>query len=128
MTQHALSVPSFRTSMDGTPWVLGGLWPTDLQRVTAETAAFANYLHRICNCIANMTNDRLGAIAEAGVDEQVRDCRRRSMTARYQPPEIGALAPLESRTGGLPRQAYTVGCAQNSQVRDCSRRSDRKSP
>ena len=45
-THQALSVPTFRTSTDCTPWVLGGLWPTDLQRVTPETAVLADYLQQ----------------------------------------------------------------------------------
>ena len=71
-TQQALSVPTFRTSLDCTPWVLGGLWPPDLQRVTPETAPLADYLQQDLQRIANMANERLRTIAEAGLDERVR--------------------------------------------------------
>ncbi len=51
--------------MDCTPWVLGGLWPAELQRVTSETALLAEYLKRDLQRIADSANDRLRAISEA---------------------------------------------------------------
>ena len=71
-TQQALSVPVFRTRLDCTPWVLGGLWPPDLQRVTPETALLADYLNKDLQRIAHTANERLRAIAEAGLDDRVR--------------------------------------------------------
>ena len=71
-SQQALSVPAFRSSMDCTPWVLGGLWPSDLQQVNSGTAPLAEYLKKDLQRIADSANDRLRAIAEAGLDESVR--------------------------------------------------------
>ncbi len=71
-TQQALSIPAFRTPVDCTPWVLGGLWPAELNQVTAETATVATYLKNDLNRIADSANDRLRELAEAGLPEPIR--------------------------------------------------------
>ncbi|OBF25933.1 DUF5631 domain-containing protein [Mycobacterium sp. ACS4331] len=71
-TQQALSIPAFRTPVDCTPWVLGGLWPAELNQVTAETATLATYLRNDLNRIADSANDRLRELAEAGLPEPIR--------------------------------------------------------
>jgi hypothetical protein len=48
------------------------VWPADLQRVTPETAVLADYLQQDLQRIANMANERLRTIAEAGLDARVR--------------------------------------------------------
>ena len=58
--------------MDCTPWVLGGLWPAELHRVTPETALLAEYLKKDLQRIADSANERLRDISEAGLEEQVR--------------------------------------------------------
>jgi hypothetical protein len=71
-TQQALSIPTFRTPADCTPLVLGGLWPAELQRVTAETASLAEHLDRDLQRIASSANEKLRAVSEAGLIEPVR--------------------------------------------------------
>jgi hypothetical protein len=71
-TQQALSIPTFRTPADCTPLVLGGLWPAELQHVTAETASLAEYLNRGLRRIASSANEKLRAIREAGLNEPTR--------------------------------------------------------
>lgn len=68
-TRDALSVPTFRTPDDCTPWVLGGLWPAELSQVTAQTASTAEYLKRDLQRIADSANHRLREIADAGLPE-----------------------------------------------------------
>jgi hypothetical protein len=72
-TQQALSVPTFRTPQDCTPQVLGGLWPAELHRVTAETASVAEYLDRDLRRIASSANEKLRAISEAGLPPEARE-------------------------------------------------------
>lgn len=72
-TRQSLSVPSPRSTTDCTPWVLGGLWPADLERVTPETAPLAEYLKRDLQRIAASANERLRAIAEAGLARRTRE-------------------------------------------------------
>ena len=69
----------FRTRLDCTPWVLGGLWPPDLQRVTPETALLADHLDKDLQRIAMKANERLRAIAEAGLDDRVRQLEESSV-------------------------------------------------
>jgi hypothetical protein len=71
-TRDALSVPTFRTPDDCTPWVLGGLWPAELHQVTAETATIAEYLEKDLHRIADSANHKLRAIGEASMPEPVR--------------------------------------------------------
>lgn len=70
--QQALSNPTFRTPADCTPWVLGGLWPAELEHVTPQTASLAEYLKNDLQRIANSANHKLRAINEAGLIEPVR--------------------------------------------------------
>ncbi|CAN5376036.1 hypothetical protein BH09ACT8_BH09ACT8_05790 [soil metagenome] len=72
-TAQALSVPTFRTPKDCTPQVLGGLWPAELQRVTAETASVAEYLDRDLRRIASSANEKLRAISEADLSPEARE-------------------------------------------------------
>lgn len=65
-------MPTFRTPDDCTPWVLGGLWPVELNHVTAETATLAEYLKRDLQRIADSANHRLRMINEAGMAEPMR--------------------------------------------------------
>jgi hypothetical protein len=58
--------------MDCTPWVLGGLWPAELQRATSETALLAEYLKNDLQRIVDSANSRLRAIGEAGLEDPVR--------------------------------------------------------
>ncbi len=71
-TQQALSIPAFRSPMDCTPWVLGGLWPPELNQLTAETASLASYLSSDLQRIANSANEKLREISAAGLIEPIR--------------------------------------------------------
>jgi hypothetical protein len=62
-TQESLTIPSFGSSIDCTPWVTGGLWPPELLRLTAETAPLANYLNDELQRIIRTANDELALIS-----------------------------------------------------------------
>lgn len=66
-------MPTFRTPEDCTPWVLGGLWPAELNQVTAETATVAAYLKRDLQRIADAANHKLRVINDAGMPEPMRE-------------------------------------------------------
>lgn len=71
-TERALAVPTFDTPADCTPWVIGGLWPAELETVVPATALIAEYLKNDLQRIANSANDRLRALRGAGLSEAVR--------------------------------------------------------
>ncbi len=71
-TQESLSVPTFGAPLDCTPWVIGGLWPSELSPGTAETATLAAYLQADLQRIARSANDELRAIGRAGMEYAVR--------------------------------------------------------
>jgi hypothetical protein len=71
-TQESLSVPSFSSPLDCTPWVIGGLWPTELSPANAETTTLADYLRVDLQRIASSANEDLRAIARAGGTYPVR--------------------------------------------------------
>lgn len=71
-TQPAFSIPALRTPADCTPWVLGGLWPAELEHVTTQTAGLAEHLKNDLQRIANSANHKLRAINAAGPTEAVR--------------------------------------------------------
>lgn len=51
---------------------MGGLWPAELQRISAETAAIAQHLDRDLQRIVESANEKLRAIAVAGMAEPIR--------------------------------------------------------
>jgi hypothetical protein len=59
-----LSVPTFRMPDDCTPWVLGGVWPAELDHLTADTAPLAEYLRRDLQRIADSANHKLRVLNE----------------------------------------------------------------
>ncbi|AQT82232.1 hypothetical protein B1R94_27750 [Mycolicibacterium litorale] len=71
-TEQALSVPTFATPADCTPWVIGGLWPAELETVTPATALVAEHLKNDLQRIASSANDRLGALRHARLAEPAR--------------------------------------------------------
>jgi hypothetical protein len=71
-TSHALSVPTFDTPADCTPWVIGGLWPAELETVTPRTAIIAEYLKNDLQRIANSANVRIRALRYAGFADDAR--------------------------------------------------------
>ncbi len=71
-THQALSVPTFDDPADCTPWVIGGLWPAELETVTPRTATIAEYLKSDLQRIANSANERIRALRHAGFDDDAR--------------------------------------------------------
>ncbi|SBS72541.1 conserved hypothetical protein [uncultured Mycobacterium sp.] len=71
-TQRALSVPTFDTPADCTPWVIGGLWPSELATVTRETAIVAEHLQNDLARIANSANERLRELRHADLPDFAR--------------------------------------------------------
>ncbi len=64
---QALSVPTFDTPADCTPWVIGGLWPVELQTVTPATRLVAEHLKNDLQRIANSANAKVRALRHAGL-------------------------------------------------------------
>ena len=63
--RESLATPAFRTPIDCTPWVTGGLWPAELSTITAETASLAEYLKADLQRISDNANDELKIILQA---------------------------------------------------------------
>jgi Family of unknown function (DUF5631)/Family of unknown function (DUF5632) len=70
--QESLKIPAFRSPVDCTPWVTGGLWPAELSTVTAETAPLVKYLKADLQRIVNSANDEIKSIRCAGLTESTR--------------------------------------------------------
>lgn len=68
-TQQALSIPTFGVPDDCTPWVLGGLWPPELDSPAPERASLADHLKRDLHQIATSANRKLVAINESRIAE-----------------------------------------------------------
>lgn len=71
-TERALAVPAFGAMPDCTPWVIGGLWPAELETVTQATANVAQHLKNDLQRIADSANERLRALGRADLSESVR--------------------------------------------------------
>ncbi|MGB9224223.1 MAG: hypothetical protein WCB80_13245, partial [Mycobacterium sp.] len=65
-TRESLSIPTFTSAVDCTPWVIGGLWPAELSTTTAETATLAEHLKVDLQRIARTANDELRSLSRAG--------------------------------------------------------------
>jgi hypothetical protein len=70
--QESLKIPAFRSPVDCTPWVTGGLWPAELSTVTAETAPLVKYLKADLQRIVNSANEELKNIRCAGLVDSTR--------------------------------------------------------
>ncbi len=70
--QESLKIPAFRSPIDCTPWVTGGLWPAELSSVTAETAPLVKYLKADLQRIVNSANEELKSIRCAGLIDPTR--------------------------------------------------------
>jgi Family of unknown function (DUF5631)/Family of unknown function (DUF5632) len=71
-TRESLSIPTFSSPVDCTPWVIGGLWPAELSTASAETATLAEYLNADLRRIASTANDELRIIRRAGMADSAR--------------------------------------------------------
>lgn len=67
-----MKIPAFRSPVDCTPWVTGGLWPAELSTVTAETAPLVKYLKADLQRIVNSANEELKNIRRAGLIDSTR--------------------------------------------------------
>lgn len=65
-------MPAFSSSVDCTPWVIGGLWPAGLSTAIDETATLAAHLDKDLHQIAGNANRQLGMIKRAGLTEMGR--------------------------------------------------------
>ncbi len=65
--RESLAIPIFSARIDCSPWVIGGLWPTELSVATGETATLAEYLKVDLRRISNSANDELKMIRRAGL-------------------------------------------------------------
>jgi hypothetical protein len=70
--QESLKIPAFRSPVDCTPWVTGGLWPAELSTLTAETAPLVKYLKADLQRIVNSANEELRSIRCAGLIDSTR--------------------------------------------------------
>jgi hypothetical protein len=71
-TLESFSVPTFSAPLDCTPWVVGGLWPTELSANSAGTATLAEHLKVDLQRIATSANEDLRAIGRTGMVYPVR--------------------------------------------------------
>ncbi|MGO9156439.1 DUF5631 domain-containing protein [Mycobacterium sp.] len=71
-TRESLTIPTFSSPVDCTPWVIGGLWPAELSTASAETATLAEYLNADLRRIASSANDELRIIRRAGMADLAR--------------------------------------------------------
>ncbi len=71
-TRESLTIPTFSSPVDCTPWVIGGLWPAELSTASAETATLAEYLNADLRRIASSANDELRIIRRAGMADSAR--------------------------------------------------------
>lgn len=65
-------MPAFSSTIDCTPWVIGGLWPAELSTITDENATLAEHLRDDLRRITSRTNDELKIIKRAGLDDGAR--------------------------------------------------------
>lgn len=121
-TEESLTIPTFSAPPDCTPWVIGGLWPSELSPNDVETAALAEYLRADLQRIASSANGELRSLrtvvmldsarraAEAKVigEARARAVRRVESTLRQlhgapKPPTPSPLAVMDlERTQVLP--------------------------
>ena len=71
-TRESLTIPTFSSPVDCTPWVIGGLWPAELSTATAENATLAEYLNADLERITSSANDELKIIRRAGMADSAR--------------------------------------------------------
>lgn len=105
-TRQALSVPTFDTPADCTPWVIGGLWPTELETVTPRTAMIAEYLKNDLQRIANSANERIQALRHAGLGE---DAQRAEEARLINVARAFAILRVESTVRQLRSRSMAFG-------------------
>ncbi len=105
-THQALSAPTFDTPADCTPWVIGGLWPAELETVTPKTAMVAEYLKNDLQRIANSANVRIHNLRHAHLGE---DARRAEEARIINVARAFAVLRVESTVRQLHNEAIAFG-------------------
>ena len=103
-TRQALSAPAFDTPADCTPWVIGGLWPAELETVTPQTAMVAEYLKNDLERIANSANVRIHNLRHAHLGD---DARRVEEARIINVARAFAVLRVESTVRQLSSEAMT---------------------
>ena len=110
-TRQALSVLTFDTPADCTPWVIGGLWPAELETVTPQTATIAEYLKNDLRRIANSANERIRALRHSGLGD---DARRAEEARIINVARAFAVLRLESTVRQLRNESMILGTEYES--------------
>jgi hypothetical protein len=98
-TDESLTIPVFESPVDCTPWVIGGLWPTELSPNSAESVDLAADLRTDLHRIASHANDQLRSIRRA----EMTDVARRATEARViDEARARAVRRVESTVRQLP--------------------------
>jgi hypothetical protein len=106
-----LSVPTFDHPADCTPWVIGGLWPAELETVTPRTAMIAEYLKNDLQRIANSANERIRPLRHARLGE---DARRAEEARIINVARAFAVLRVESTVRQLRSGSMTFGADYQS--------------
>jgi hypothetical protein len=104
-------VPTFDTPADCTPWVIGGLWPAELETVTPQTATIAEYLKNDLQRIANSANERIHALRHASFGA---DSRRGEEARIINVARAFAVLRVESTVRQLRNESLTFGTEYTS--------------
>ena len=100
-TRESLSIPTFSSPVDCTPWVVGGLWPAELSTASAETATLAEHLNADLRRIAGTANDELRIIRRAGMGDAARQADEQAEHASLVPSGVTAGWRIPNRCGGI---------------------------
>ena len=104
-------MPTFDHPADCTPWVIGGLWPAELETVTPRTAMIAEYLKNDLQRIANSANERIRPLRHAGLGE---DARRAEEARIINVARAFAVLRVESTVRQLRSESMTFGADYQS--------------
>lgn len=75
--RESLAIPPFsRPATDCTPWVIGGLWPTELSTPTDETVALSDHLRSDLQRIAAHANEQLRMLGHSALDNTIRQAHQ----------------------------------------------------
>ena len=96
----------FDDPADCTPWVIGGLWPTELETVTPRTAMIAEYLKNDLQRIADSANVRIHTLRHAHLGD---DARRAEEARIINVARAFAVLRVESTVRQLRSESVTIG-------------------
>ena len=106
-------MPTFDTPADCTPWVIGGLWPKELETVTPQTAMIAEYLKNDLQRIASSANERIHNLRYAGLAD---DARRAEEARIINVARAFAILRVESTVRQLHSGSITFGAEYASRT------------